>query len=233
MSTPAAEVAAGHPWQEREDRGYPRAFVETVWAALHSTRAFFAATSGSHGLRGPLLFGVIAGTLAQVLELLLFVPLVALLARRFDLPLSEAPALGIGWLDLTALPSWALPFLWGQAVLLSAPLFAVMYVVLFFVLGGLTHLALRILGGLRDSTEGFAGTFAVACYTMAAWPAQMIPGLGDSLFMVLVVILQVIGLQIVHGTSRGKALLATLAPAVLLIAATVVALLQAVPTPSS
>ncbi|MDX1382119.1 MAG: hypothetical protein R3190_00680 [Thermoanaerobaculia bacterium] len=49
-----------HPWQERDDRGYPRAFVETVWAVLRSPRSFFAETSGSRGLSGPLLFGVAA-----------------------------------------------------------------------------------------------------------------------------------------------------------------------------
>ena len=108
-----------------------------------------------------------------------------------------------------------------------------MYVVLFFVLSGLTHLALRLFGGLRDSSEGYAGTFAVACYTQAAFPAQLIPVLGDLASIVLVVILQVIGLQTVHGTSRGKALLATMMPAVLLITALVAALLQAVGPTSS
>ena len=215
-----------HPWQEREDRGYPRAFVETVWAALRSTRAFFAATSGSHGLRGPLLFGVTAGVLAQVLELLLTVPLAALLTRLFDLPSLEAPALEIGWLDLSTLPNWALPFLGCQGVFLLVPLIVVMYVVLLFVVGGFTHLALKLLGGLRDSTEGFAGTFAVTCYTTAAFPAQMIPVLGDLIFIVLLVILQVIGLRIVHDTTRAKALVATLAPASLLIAIVASALLQ-------
>ena len=100
MSTPPAQEGARHPWQEREDRGYPRAFVETVWAVLRSPRAFFEATSGSQGLRGPLLFGVTAGVLAQILELLIYLPLAALLSRRLDLPISELPALVFGWLDL-------------------------------------------------------------------------------------------------------------------------------------
>ncbi len=233
MSTPTASEGARNPWQERGDRGYPRAFVETVWTALHSPRAFFAATSGSQGLRGPLLFGVTAGILAQILELLLVVPLVILLSRLFELPLPATPGLEIGWLDLSALPNWILPFLGCQAILLLVPLIVVMYVVLFFVTSGLTHLALRLLGGLHDSTEGFSGTFAVACYTTAAFPAQMIPVLGDLSFIIQVVILQVTGLQIVHGTSRGKALLATLGPAGLLLAAFVAALLQAAGAGSS
>ena len=110
MSTPAVQEPVGHPWQEREDRGYPRAFMETVWAVLRSTRSFFAATSGSHGLRGPLLFGVLAGLLAQILELLLVLPLVTLLARLLGRPLPEILPFVFGWLDyLSALPSWALP----------------------------------------------------------------------------------------------------------------------------
>ncbi len=215
-----------HPWQEREDRGYPRAFVETVWAALRSPRAFFAATSGRHGIGGPLLFGVTAGALGEILQFLLIVPLAALLTPLFDLLALEAPPLEIGFLDLSTLPNWALPLLGCQGVFLLVPVVVVMYVVLLFVLGGFTHLALRLLGGLRDSSEGFAGTFAVTCYTMAAFPAQMIPVLGDLVFMVLLVILQSIGLRVVHDTTRAKALVAALAPASLLIAIVALALLQ-------
>lgn len=224
--TEAVDEPVGHPWQEREDRGYPRAFVETVWAALRSTRAFFAATSGSHGVRGPLLFGVVAGLLGQILELLLTFPLVSVLTRVLDLPLPNVPTPDFGWLDLSTLPSWALPFLGCQVALLSIPLIAAMYVILFFAIGGLTHLALGLLGSLRDSTEGFAGTFAVVCYASAAFPAQMIPVLGDLIFIVLLMILQVIGLQMVHGTTRGKALVATLVPAGLLIVLAASALVQ-------
>lgn len=208
-----------HPWQEREDRGYPRAFVETVWAALRSPRAFFAATSGRHGIGGPLLFGVTAGALGEILQFLLIVPLAALLTPLFDLLALEVPPLEIGFLDLSTLPNWALPLLGCQGVFLLVPVVVVMYVVLLFVFGGFTHLALRLLGGLRDSSEGFAGTFAVTCYTMAAFPAQMIPVLGDLVFMVLLVILQSIGLRVVHDTTRAKALVAALAPTSLLIVA--------------
>ncbi len=209
-----------HPWQEREDRGYPRAFVETAWAALRSPRAFFAETSGSHGLRGPLLFGATAGVLAEVLQFLLIVPLAGLL------PALEAPPIVIGGLDLFTLPNWTLPLLGCQAVLLSVPFIFVMYVVLLFVMAGFTHLALRLLGALRDSSEGFAGTFAVTCYTTAAFPAQMIPVLGDLVFVVLLVILQTIGLRVVHDTTRTTALVATLVAASLLIAIVALALLQ-------
>ena len=188
---------------------------------MRSPRAFFAATSGRHGIRGPLLFGVVAGALGETLQFLelVVVPLAALQTGLFDLPALEAPPLEIGFLDLSTLPNWALPLLGCQGVFLLVPVVVVMYVVLLFVLGGFTHLALRLLGGLRDSSEGFAGTFAVTCYTMAAFPAQMIPFLGDLVFMVLVVILLSIGLSVVHATTRAKALVAALAPASLLIVA--------------
>ena len=170
-------------------------------------------------MRGPLLFGVTAGVLGKTLQFLLLVPLAALLTPLFDLLALEAPPLEIGFLDLSTLPNWALPLLGCQGVFLLVPVLVVMYVVLLFVIGGFTHLALRLLGGLRDSSEGFAGTFAVTCYTTAAFPAQMIPVLGDLVFMVLVVILLSIGLSVVHDTTRAKALVAALAPASLLIVA--------------
>ena len=215
---PVEEVVS-HPWQEREDRGYPRAFVGTVWAALRSPRAFFAATSGRHGMRGPLLFGVAAGVLGKTLQVLVVVSLAALLARLFDLPALEASPLEIGSLDLSTSLSWALPLLGCQGVFLLVPVLLVIYVVLLFVVGGFTHLALWLLGGLRGSSEGFAGTFAVTCYATAAFPAQMIPVFGDLVFTVLVVILLSIGLRVVHDTTRAKALVAALAPASLLIVA--------------
>ena len=85
-----------------------------------------------------------------------------------------------GWLDLSVLPSWALPFLGCQVILLAIPLIVGMYLILIFVVSCLTHLTLRLLGGLRESTEGFAGTFAVVCYANAAFAAQMIPLVGVS-----------------------------------------------------
>ncbi len=170
-------------------------------------------------MRGPLLFGATAGVLGKTLGVLVVVPLCALLARLFDLPALEALPLEIGFLDLSTLPNWALPLLGCQGVFLLVPVLVVMYVVLLFVMGGCTHLALRLLGGLRHSSEGFAGTFAVTCYAMAAFPALMIPVLSDLVFMVLLVMLQSIGLGVVHDTTRAKALVAALAPASLLIVA--------------
>lgn len=214
-----------HPWEEREDRGYARAFVETTWAVLRSPRAFFAETSGSHGLPGPLLFGVVAGGLGEILQFLVAVPLAALLARLVDLPSPEAPSLAIGGVDLLTLPSWALSFLGCQGVVLLAPLVFVLYGVLVFALGGLTHLMLRLIGGLQSSSEGFAGTFAVGCYAMAAFPLQMTPAFGDAIFFVLVVTLQTIGLSVVHRTTRAKALVATLAALALFVVLVVLSLL--------
>lgn len=212
------------PWQEREDRGYLRAFVETVRAVLRSPRAFFAETSGRYGLAGPLLFGVVAGVLGEVLQFVVVVPLSAALARLLHLPTIEAPALTIGGLDLFALPSWALSFLGCQGVLLAVPLLFVLYAAFFFAFGGLTHLALRLTGGLRSSSEGFAGTFAVICFATAVFPAQMIPALGDAVFTVLLVVVQSIGLSVVHKSTRARALVAILMAACLLVAIAALAL---------
>ena len=170
-------------------------------------------------MRGPLLFGVTAGVLGKTLQFLAIVSLVALLTRLFDLPALEASPLAIGSLDLSTMLGWTLPLLGCQGVFLLVPVLVVVYAVLLFVVGGFTHLALRLLGGLRASNEGFAGTFTVTCYTMAASPAQMIPFVGDLAFTVLVVILLSIGLSVVHDTTRAKALGAALAPAGLLIVA--------------
>jgi len=223
--TGVADSVTTNPWQERDDIGLPRAFVQTVWAVLRKPKSFFETTRPALGLGGPLLFGVSAGLLGQMVETFFYVLASPIVSRWLPVHLPPMAPSGLGALGLAPLPGWALSFLGCQIAILAIPLLLVIIVGFLFVVAGLVHLGLKLLGALRASEAGFRGTFACTCYALGASVAQAVPVLGDLIFVVAAITIQVVGLQVVHGTTVRKALAGALGP--LLLAAFVAVALAA------
>ena len=216
MNDGIEDTAATNPWQERDDIGFLRAFVRTVTVLIRDTRRVFEGTKPELGFGGPLLFGVLAGSLGQILESSVYFalrPLVSLLLSM-DLPLVSPSALG--GLGLTALPEWAISFLGCQVAILAIPLVVVVVGLFLLALASTVHMLLWLVGGLRSSEAGFKGTFATTCYATCASLAQVVPLLGDLIFVVVATAIQVVGLQVIHRTTFKRALTAAIGPLFLL-----------------
>ena len=80
-----------------------------------------------------------------------------------------------------------------------------------FLLSGIIHLALMILGG---AARGFEATFRVACYSEAAALLNIIPVCGGVIGPIVMIVLMIIGISEAHGTTRGRAAAAVLLPIV-------------------
>ena len=75
-------------------------------------------------------------------------------------------------------------------------------------------MCLVIVGGLEKSTAGFEGTFRVVSYATIAQLANVIPIAGGLISLVWSLILAILGVQKLHDTPQGKAVLAVLIPAI-------------------
>jgi hypothetical protein len=78
-----------------------------------------------------------------------------------------------------------------------------------FVVAGILHLMLLLLGGAR---RGFEATFRVACYAHATTLLLVVPFCGAPVMMIWRIVAYVIGLAEAHQISHGKALAAVLLP---------------------
>lgn len=83
-----------------------------------------------------------------------------------------------------------------------------------FIAAAIFHLMLQILGGLKDSSAGFEGTFRVVSYAQVVQLAVLVPFVGGLIALVWGIIMYVLGLSSVHRTTQGKAVAAVLIPIV-------------------
>lgn len=109
------------------------------------------------------------------------------------------------------------PFVAGSSVdILISVIFGPVYIIVgLFIWSAIIHLGLVIAGGLQKSTAGFEGSFRVVSYAMVAQLANLIPMLGGLACLIWSLVLAIIGLQDLHGTSTGKAVAAVLIPVLL------------------
>ncbi|MDX1502075.1 MAG: YIP1 family protein [Thermoanaerobaculia bacterium] len=197
----AAGARPGNPWDRRHELGFLPALVGAIQQfAVAPTRTFDdTRETGDYG--GPLLFALLVGWLSVVVSQLWNLALRSFLGPMVPPELAEQ--LG--------------PFFAGGMVsfffsVLIAPLYIVVGT---FVVAGILHLCLMVVGGLASSRSRFEGTFRVVCFASVANLAQIVPLAGGLLAMVWWLVLGTIGLSSLHRTSQGKALLAILIPLIL------------------
>lgn len=182
------------PWEDRGNLGWFRALWETVRISLLAPRTFFSRMPISGGWFSPVSYAAIVGGLALAVRSLAAVAL-----------LGTGSTAGLQPQDLAALKRMHLTL----AVL--APVGAVLTTLSF---AALVHLTVLVVGGAEPSLQT---TARVVCYAGSAQLLMVIPWIGAPLGALWVVVLTVIGLREAQELSTGKAVVAALAPVLLLL----------------
>ena len=168
-------------WEE-EGEG----LFQTIKDILFSPTFFFRSMSTQGGLQTPLLFGVIMGTIGGLFPLLW--------NFLFSAKMS-------GFVD-----RFSSTMMIGYALLL--PLFVAIGI---FIIGGVLHLCLMLVGGNR---KGFEATFRVVAYTQATQLFGIIPIVGGFIASIYALVLHIIGLREAHEITTGRAALAVFIPVI-------------------
>ncbi|HEX7089027.1 MAG TPA: YIP1 family protein [Longimicrobiales bacterium] len=100
---------------------------------------------------------------------------------------------------------------WSVVSFLLSPLWLVIGL---YVAAAIYHVGLVILGG---ASKGFGGTLRAVCYAWSPQVLVVVPVLGRLLAFIWCLVLIVVGIREVHGTSTGRAAGAMLLPLLLII----------------
>lgn len=169
-------------------------FFTRLWQTLVQVLMHPVITLGAParpGLGYPLGFGLILGTLGSVM---------------------------MGFWNSILEPESAASSLLGGSPVLILVLSPILVLIQLFIVAALAHFFLWV---VRGASKGYSDTFRVVAYSSAANVFLCLPFLGTAISSVWSLVIIVGGLAVVHGTSRGRVVLALLIPVVLVIILTI------------
>ncbi len=195
IAGPASQTVAprsGLPWDQRQEKGFFRAFIETLQMVLTRPSDAFTAMKREGGFGEPLIYALIGGCVGGVVSFLFTLGLqsIGIFADRHN-ALATMAGMGIGSL----------------AFIILLPL---LIVIGLFIGTAIVHVCLMIVGGANQS---FETTFRVLAFSQGSTgPLQMIPLCGGLIAGIWALIINCIGLARAHETETGRAVLAVLLP---------------------
>jgi len=194
-----AFARTGAPWEKRDELGFWSGIFQTIKVVLFSPKALFNRLSYDAGFRDPLAFGLLTGSIGSMFGLF----------WQFIIAAAGVIGLGdiMGW-HVSGPLSMGVIFI---VVMAGMPFFVMAGM---FIYAGIMHLLLLV---VRGGQHGFEGTFRVIAYAQAAQIWGLIPFVGGWIGSVWQLIVQVIGLREIHGTSYLRIFLALLIPVILVI----------------
>ena len=186
------------PWEDRQELGFVDALVATVRLLVTAPADAFSRLRADGDYVSPILFGVILSVIGQ------------LFAQFWSLLVGAAwtSMLGQGMGDMAWMGGGGIASV--LVVLIVTPIF---YVIMLFIMAGIYHLCLMLLGAVEGSA--FEGTLKIVAYASVAGLGNVIPLVGSLLVLVATIILLVIGFTTVHRIDQVKATIAALIPLVL------------------
>jgi predicted Zn finger-like uncharacterized protein len=194
------------PWERRSDVGMWRGIHETFSAVLLSPRSLFGKMPFKDGLKEPLAYGLLLGSLGTMFGI--FWQFLMTLGGLLAMAEGFVGPFGIGVLFLV--------------VIVLSPFFVLAGI---FFTSGVAHLLLLV---VRGGGSGFEATFRVVAYSQATQILGLIPFIGGVVGGCWMLVVLIIGLKEIHETSYLRVLIAFLLPLALvflLILAIVVPLL--------
>ena len=189
----AGALRGAPPWERRSELSLWAAFYRTTKAVLFKPRELFAGMGFQAGLREPLAYGLLSGSLGTMVGLFWqFLWMSDILYSLLGRHLTE----------------YSLGLIYAACLILSP-----LYVVVTLCLESLIlHVCLVL---VRAGKSGFEATFRVVAYSQGTQVWAFIPFLGGMAALVWQCIVQMVGLREIHEVSYGKIVLAFLIPFVL------------------
>ncbi len=182
------------PWEDRESLGFMNGLFRTLKEALFHPTDFFRKMPIAGGLVDPLMYAMIIGMAGLMFfyfwDILLHAPL-----QRFMSP------------ELRAASERSLFSTLGASF--AAVLTPFLLILWLFVVSGMLHLFLLIVGGAK---AGFEATFRVVSYGLSPFVFLIVPMCGMPITWLWSMTLAIIGLKEAHEISGGKAAAAVLFP---------------------
>lgn len=178
------------PWEHaRRHGGWLKALVATCKAVLFSPSEFFRTMPVGSGVSKPLQFAMLVGTIPMLFNYLLQLTGLSLIFTSAD-DTDGALILGMSMAVLELILVLIMPL----AIAIGL-----------YVNGFLTTLALRICGA---AGKGFEGTFRALAYCTAGGLFGIVPIVGPLVGAIWSLVLMLMGLKHIHGTSYGRVILA-------------------------
>ncbi|MBA2432018.1 MAG: YIP1 family protein [Chthoniobacterales bacterium] len=193
-TTPVTPEATGLPWENRDTVGFVNALLATIAMVLTRPTEAFTTMKRDAGLLDPLLYTVILGTIGGVVSFLF-----SFIGGRMGFGGSDG---GLGMV-----------FGAGVGSLMFLIFLPVLVVIGTFIVSGVIHLCLMIVGGAKQS---FETTLRVVAYAGgSANVFQLVPVCGGMIAGVYSLVLYCIGVASAHQIDTGRAVMAVLLPLLL------------------
>jgi len=191
---PVPTQNGGTPWERREDIGLWQGIYRTFMTVLFSPSGFFREITPDGGMKEPLSFGLLLGSLGYM----------AGFFWKFLLVSMGVTSLSNGF--LSSIPvSWL--FLIGM---ISSPILVILNM---FLVGAVVHVLML---AFNAGKGGFNGTLKVIAYGQAAKALAFIPFIGGGIGWFWNIAVIIPGLKEIHKTSYVKAAAAVIIPLILL-----------------
>ena len=184
-------------WEKRAERGSWQAIYESVKGVLFSPTDFFGKMTFQGGVKDPLLFGIMIGSVGTMFGFF----------WNFLMMWGSIRSLGEGRVD---------PSLMGALFILLMVCSPLLVFITILFTSSLMHLLLLITGGGR---HGFEATLRAVSYAQATQVWGMIPFVGGLLGNLWLLVVQIIGLREIHDTSYWRIVVALMIPFVLILLA--------------
>ena len=184
----------GSPWERRSELGLWPGIYETFKLALFSPKALFSAQTFKKGIKEPLAFGFLFGSVGSIIGFFWQFLIVSIcISQPFQ---NIFGTLTIGFIFLI--------------IIIIIPIFWIFWI---FCSSAVTHFFLLI---VRGGQKGYEATFSVVSYSQAVRLLDIVPFVGAWAGWIWQLIIQIIGLREIHETSYPKVVFAVLIPLVLI-----------------
>jgi hypothetical protein len=181
------------PWED-PTRPWPGALIDTVRLMITSPRAAFERVPVRGDVLRPVIFALLLGWVGLFFTAVYELTLGSMVRSMMPAAAGQDAA-AARWIYIAMIPLG--PLYVAVGLLLSS---------------AILHVSLLLVGGAKN---GFVATLRALCYTQSASIALVLPFCGSLLGTIGILVLEVIGLSVLHRITLGKAVLAVLVPVAL------------------